>query len=29
MEGEVFNQHGVLVAKANATLNAYPAQFSA
>jgi uncharacterized protein (TIGR00369 family) len=27
MEGEVFNQHGVLVAKANATLNAYPAQF--
>ena len=29
MEGEIFNQHGVLVAKANATLNAYPAQFSA
>jgi len=27
MEGEVFNQHGVLVAKAIATLNAYPAQF--
>jgi acyl-CoA thioesterase len=29
MEGEVFNQHGVLVAKAYATLNAYPAQFPA
>jgi uncharacterized protein (TIGR00369 family) len=27
MEGEIFNQKGVLVAKANATLNAYPAQF--
>jgi uncharacterized protein (TIGR00369 family) len=25
MEGEVRNQHGVLVAKASATLNAYPA----
>jgi acyl-coenzyme A thioesterase PaaI-like protein len=25
MEGEVLNQHGVLVAKASATLNAYPA----
>jgi uncharacterized protein (TIGR00369 family) len=29
MEGEIFNQHGVLVAKANATLNAYPLQFQA
>jgi uncharacterized protein (TIGR00369 family) len=29
MEGEIFNQKGVLVAKANATLNAYPAQFPA
>ena len=29
MEGEIFNQHGVLVAKANATLNAYPLQFPA
>lgn len=29
MEGEVFNQHGILVAKANATMNAYPAQFPA
>jgi uncharacterized protein (TIGR00369 family) len=29
MEGEVFNQNGVMVAKANATLNAYPAQFPA
>jgi uncharacterized protein (TIGR00369 family) len=25
MEGEVLNQHGVLVAKASATMNAYPA----
>ena len=25
MEGEVYNQHGVLVAKATATMNAYPA----
>jgi len=29
MEGEIFNQHGILVAKASATLNAYPAQFPA